>query len=232
MNRIRKVNEIYQVLITPNIKMSPDSSLMIGNWDDSQLRGYSVLEYNLLNDAQCSALKYPDIDWGRIISNHVYIFKRLEQAIQNIINDGNYNVEFISHLMDNETLKNVIFDRVLADGNRFNLQYGASDIISFTIVNPWTEILHKLSKDIELHREHFARNDVRIKSKKIIDEKIIVLLGLTEFGTTYQIMLVPSIIHQWLVWANKNKSKYQLTQSLYAKYLTLQNVIDDSPVLR
>ena len=66
MNRIRKIDNNYQVLITPDIKLSPDSSLLIGNWEDESLRNYYILQFESLNDAQAEAYNYPDIDWYRI----------------------------------------------------------------------------------------------------------------------------------------------------------------------
>ena len=75
MNRIRKVDNMYQVLITPDIKISPDSALLIGNWSDESLRNFYVLQFESLNDAQAEAFKYPDIDWYKIVLNHKYIFE-------------------------------------------------------------------------------------------------------------------------------------------------------------
>ncbi len=46
MNRIRKINGIYQVLLTPNIRISPDSSLILGLFEDSSLRGFSIVDFD------------------------------------------------------------------------------------------------------------------------------------------------------------------------------------------
>ena len=119
MNRIRKQDSKYQVLITPNLQMSPDSSLLIGNWEDESLRNYSVLQFDTLNDALCEAYKSPDIDWYKIVLNHKHIFKRLEDTLQLIIADNNLNVEFRPRLVDPLTLKNIMFDRVIKGGERY-----------------------------------------------------------------------------------------------------------------
>lgn len=227
MNRIRKVDNGYQVLITPDIKVSPDSALLIGNWTDENLRNYYLLHFNSLNDAQCVAYDYPDIDWYRIVLNHKYIFARLKDTIQTILQNNNLNVELQSVLMEPQMLKEVIFERVTRGGERFNLRYGMNDIISFTIVNPWLNNLHTIAKLIENHREHVYRDDLRIRHKKIIDGKIICLYGVTEFGTIYEIRLIPTLLQQWGEWYNKigyKNSKH--ANELYNKYIKQQNEID------
>lgn len=233
MNRIRKFGDIYQVLITPNIQIAPDSSLMIGNWEDEELRNFYILEFPTLNEAQCEAFKHPDINWYRIVLNHEHIYERLKNDLQFIINKHNFNVEFIPNLMNPTKFKNVIFDRVMQHGERFNLRYGANDIISFTIVNPWTNNLHKLSKNIEFHREHLYRNDMRIQSKRIVDNKTICLYGYTEFGTIFEIKLMPTLLYQWFVWSQNNTHHdHTYVEKLYRLYLQKQNLLDKGPILR
>ena len=143
---------------------------------------------------------YPDIDWYRIILNHEYIYQRLYTDITKIIKKFNFKVQFIPKLMDPITFKNTIFDRVLISGDRYNLAQGMNDIISFTIVNPWTSNLHELAQKLLSHREHIYRDDLRIRHKKIRDNKIIYLYGKTEIGTLYEIKLVPTLLYQWAEW--------------------------------
>lgn len=233
MNRIRKVNNIYQVLITPDFKISPDSSVLIGNWDDESFRNFYILQFESLNDAQYEALKYPDIDWYKLTLNHSHIFKRLEYTIKAIIDESGFQTEFRSHLLDPESLKNTFMDRVQNAGERFNLRYSVNDIISFTIVNPWTNNLHYISKILENYRSHLYRDDLRIKNKKIVDGKIICLYGFTEFGTIYEIKLVPTLLDQWASWYKKNGFRNEKNASeLYVKYIKMQDTIDNGPVVR
>lgn len=233
MNRIRKHKGFYQVLITPNIKISPDSSIMIGNWEDSELSGFSIMEFETLGDAQVEAFLYPDIDWYRIVLNHKYIYIRLRDVLSQIISDNNYKVQLYSKLMSPNEFKNAMFDRIIHNNNHFNLRYDFSDIISFTIVNMWSSNLQKLSKTIEQHREHLVRNDLRIKHKKIIDNKIICLLGSTEFGTTYTVKLLPTLLHQWATWHKEiGHIKKQQSADLYKQYLQSQEQIDLGKTLR
>ena len=233
MNRIRKADGKYQVLITPTIQMSPDSSLLIGNWEDESLRNYSVLQFETMNDAMCESYNYPDIDWYKIVLNHKYIFQRLESTLQKIINENKLNVEFRSKLLDPVSLKNMMSDRVIKAGERFNLKTGINDIISFTIINPWSNNLHNIAKLIENYQEHVYRDDLRIRSKKIIDGKIIYLHGVTEFGTIYEIKLIPTLLQQWVDWYNKNgHQNEEVATKLYNDVLKKQEAMDNGPIFR
>lgn len=230
MNRIRRINNGYEVLITPDLKVSPDSSLIIGNWTDENLRGFYLLYFDNLRDAQCKAYDYPDIDWYKIVLNHKYIFIRLKNVLEKIIKENSMNVEFKAVLMDTETFKNTMFDRVAKGGDRFNLRYGFNDIISFTIVNPWSNNLHSLAKYIENYSAWIYRDDLRIRYKKIIDGKIILLYGVTEFGTMYEIRLIPTLLQQWGNWYMRVGYHNQVAaDELYKKYLKQQQEIDLMP---
>jgi len=233
MNRIRKLHEVYQVLITPNIKISPDSSLMLGNWEDEELRNFFILEFQTLRDAQCEALKHPDIDWYRIVINHKHIYQRIKIALEQIIYENNFVVEYHPSLMDPEQFKNTMFDRVMQNGERFNLTYGMNDIMNFTIVNPWTNNLHKLAKNIESHREHLYRDDLRIRSKKIIDGTTVILYGVTELGSVYSIKLVSTLLYQWSEWYKSHgNSNNDYGIKLYSNFLKTQEILDKDIVLR
>jgi hypothetical protein len=233
MNRIREYNGEFQVIVTPDIKISPDSSLLFGNWADENLRNYYILQFTTFNDAMAEALKYPDIDWYKMVLNHKYIFTRLENTLKSIINEYKFNVELKSKLLDPETLKNVMMDRVIKGGDRFNLRYGLNDIISFTIINPWTNNLHNISKIIEKYTNVTYRDDLRIRSKKIIDGKITYLYGYTELGTVYSIKLIPSLLNEGVMWYDKNGFRNEqnfMTQ--YNKLLKQQNALDSGIILQ
>ncbi len=233
MNRIRQYNGIFQVLITPTIQFSPDSSLMLGNWEDEDLRNFHIVDFPTLNEAQCEAFKYPDIDWHRIVLNHTHIYQRLRGLIDKIIADNEFNVEFIPTLMSPEKFKNSVFDRVMNGGERYNLRYGMTDIISFTIVNPWFSNLKALSNKIAFHREHYVRNDMRIKYQNVVDDKMIVLYGSTELGSIFEIRLIPTIIHQWVDWyAKTGFHNQEAADKVYVQLLKQQEALDNGPVLR
>lgn len=203
MNRVRRLGNVFQVLITPSIKVSPDSSLMVGNWEDSELRNFYILEFPTVSDALCEAMNHPDIDWYRLIINHTHIFKRLDNTIKSVMQDQGFSTEYHPQLMTPEMLKSTMFDRVMKNGDRYNLRYGANDIISFTIINPWSSNLHKIARALESHRVHPYRDDLRIRERNITNGNVISLLGYTEFGTVYEIRLVPTLIYQWEEWFRK-----------------------------
>ena len=172
MNRIRKYGDIYQVILTPDMIVSPDSSLLLGGfttfggtWMDQDVHNFKVLNFNTLQDAQCESFNHPDIDWHKITMNHKYIYMRLQQQIQHIIKTSNINVQFLSHLMTADEFKNSMFAKTL---NNTNSRVMIPDIISFTIINPWTENLKRLSNYIQTFREHLYRDDLRIRQKKTI----------------------------------------------------------------
>ena len=233
MNRIRKVGDKYQVLVTPEIKMSPDSSLMVGNWEDESLRNYYILQFESLNDAMCESYNYTDIDWYRMVLNHGHIFNRLSTTIQGILDEHNISVEFRPTLMDPDTFKNTMFERVMKGGERFNLRNGMNDLISFTIVNPWSNNLHNISRILENYRAHLYRDDLRLRHKKIFDGKIVCLYGVTEAGTIYEIRLVPTLLQQWADWYAKNGSKNDAAAAkLYETMLKKQEAVDSGPAIR
>lgn len=225
MNRIREYNGQFQVIITPDIKISPDSSLLIGNWADENLRNYYILEYGTFNDAMAAALEYPDIDWYKMILNHKYIYIRINDILLNIIKNYNFKVDYRPLLLDPATLKNVMFDRVMKGGDRFNLRQNLNDIMQFTIINPWTNNLHTISKVIENYVSDNWTDDLRIRSKKIIDGKIIYLYGYTEYGTVYSIKLIPTLLNQAVEFYNQSGQKNE--KNFINKYnLLLKTQID------
>ena len=233
MNRIRKMGNTYQVLITPDIKMYPDSSLLIGDWTDEKLRNYRVLQFESLNDAQYEAYNYPDIDWYKLILNHQHIFVRLENTIREILNDNQFSVEFKPVLMDPETMKDTMFNRVVKSGERFNLRHNMNDIICFTIVNPWFSTLQNIATVLQTYQAHLHRDDLRLRHKKVIDGKIICLYGVTEFGTTYEIKLIPTLLQQWIDWYKKNGFRNEEgANKYYNQIMSQQNKIDNGPVIR
>ena len=185
-----------------------------------------MLTYASLNDAQAEAYKYADIDWFRLIINHKYIYERLNETIRQILQENNFDVECIGHLMEPDEFKNKMFERVIRNGERFNLRWNFNDIISFTIVTPWSKTLHKISKFLEQYRQYLYTDVLRIKYKKIIDGKIIILQGITEFGTMYEIRLVPSLLYSWAKWMIKTNKDETQGMKVYQDLLKQQIEID------
>ena len=76
MNRIRKYNGGFQVLITPNIKISPDASLMLGNWEGEELNLKATEQVNNKgNSKQKSTNKSSsNKDINKYIATLIFIF--------------------------------------------------------------------------------------------------------------------------------------------------------------
>lgn len=199
MNRIRKFNNKYQVIITPHISISPDSSILLGNWMDINFRDCYVLEYPSLQDALAEALNYPDIDWYRIVMNHKYVFERIKNTLKDI--SSNYPVQFIPKLMSPTGFKNKIFDKVIHFSGTKNRLAGGffNEIITITIVHPYNDVLNEISKSIMTYTDHLWSDSLRIIDK-INKENEIIIIGKTELGTTYTIRLITNMFHQFKMW--------------------------------
>jgi len=231
MNRIRRVGAIYQVLITPSIDStnSPDNSLLVGDWSEANFKNFSILEYPSQSQALCEALNHPNIDWFRLVLNHKHIYTRLLDNIRDILekHDVSDKIQFISKLLTPEELKQSMFE--VAAGNPPSSKYYSNNIniISFTLVNPWTMNLKKFSKILEAQREYYNRNDLRLSGKRIVDGKIILLRGMTEFGTSYEIRLIPSLIYQFIVWDdNTENTSSNYKENAYRSSIKNQDKID------
>lgn len=223
MNRIRKYNNHYQVIITNSNNNLPFSNVILGTTLDQYIHNYKLVTFHSLQDALYLSYNYPDINWHKIILDHKYIYHRLLSQINNIIKASNVNYILIPHLLSPDQLKQSIFNKIMKKNNdRINDKY----IISFTITNPWFINLSNLATVLINHREHLYRNDLRLFHKKIIDNSFIYIYGKTENGTIYTIELIPSLIYDWMV-NNGNLSDNLLLDKSYKKIIDKQKVIDN-----
>jgi len=227
MSRIRIREGKFQVLITPNYIVAPCLTLL----NEDNLRNCHIIEFDNLRDAQEMAMQYPDIDWNTMIYHHQYIYKRLEKIISNVIKDNKFVCELKSYLLDDSSLKSIVFDKVENGGINSNLLYDVNELISFVIVNPWLSNLVSLSNILQNYKNYYYQDELRIKFVKAIDNKVICMYGRTEHGTQYEIKLMPTLIYQWTMWNaksgnNQNSSKY------YKQILKLQDNVDQSIVLK
>lgn len=216
MDRIREIDGVYQVLLTPNVYLP--------HMLDSDLSNYRILEFNNEGDAVNEAVKYPNMEWCKIVHDHQYIYERLYNNIKQILVE--HDVYLTPVLLSGDQLKNMIFDRV--QNKKLNLRHGANSIISFTVVDSWFNKLKKISDVLINSREHLHRDDLRIKQKKVVDGKIIHLYGRTELGTVYEIRLIPALLHRWSSWYEKQGfRKQKQAVSTYKNYLKIQDKLDD-----
>lgn len=223
MNRIRKYNNKYQVIFTPNQKYNAGFEFMLGSWTDEGLMGFDVKEYNTYHEAECLASNYPDINWEQLVYFHKDNYYFLKKEISNVIKNTGLVVDFIPNLLDPNQTKDKMFNRILKGktdtSNTFRLVYDMNDIISFIITNPWTKNL------IEME-QHLLKNSRLNIFKKLQKNGIVHLIGRTDIGTTYEIILTPSIIYNWMKWSNLNPNI-----SIDIKITNLRNILDTQKVI-
>lgn len=237
MNRIRKYNNKYQVLITPYQKYNPGFEFLLGSWTDEGLMGFDVLTYDTYFEAECEAENHPDINWQQLVDFHKDVFFALKARIQDTINYSRLTVDFKAKLMTPDQTKDKMFERVLKGQEMiktneedsyqgFRIIYDMNDIVSFTIVNPWTKNLEEMEK----HLLEYSRLNI---FRKITKNNITHLIGRTDIGTTYEIILVPSILDNWMDWRKIN-NKLSSSQHLSAlnSCVKAQRIIDSTIALR
>jgi hypothetical protein len=235
MNRIRQVGKVYQTLISPHQKYDVGFEYMLGSWTDEGMMGFEVKEYNTYFDAECEATNHPDINWDQLVDYHKDSYTFLKHTIQTVLDNLTFIVRFDSKLLTPEQTKNKMFERVLEGHDRvvkkndtsgFRTVYDMNDIISFVITNPWSKNL----TEIQLHLLRTERLNIFSRIEK---NNIIHLIGRTELGTTYEIILIPDILYNWIKWrnANSNLSEDRHYSSL-RNCIKTQRMIDATPVLR
>lgn len=228
MNRIRKYDKIYQVLITPAIINNTCIEMLLDNWQDEYFRNFYVLNFETLQEAQCEAFKHPDLDWYRLSLTHLDVYNKFYGIIKKILRENNFIAEMEGNLMKPDVIKETMFERILANGRRFTLTYGLNDIVGFHIVNPWSKNLIDIANILQNDRH------LRIFNRIVVD-KVIHLTGKTDIGTTYEIKLWPTIMAQWARWMYDNKNNPGVLGSqkeVYIKSLQLQEQIDNGTIIR
>jgi hypothetical protein len=228
MNRIRKINNHYQVFITPNSYALPSSNIdftltLLDNWYDTEFTDYHIIEFDNLQDAQFEAFKYPNIDWYKIVLFHKNIYDSLIININKIIFNHKLIVEFNSQLLSEEQLKNKIFEKLSTCNHTKSLSTEPNTVFGFSICNPWTSNLEKISKILTQNRE------LNIIGKTI-NKGVIYLIGKTPLGTTYEIILWPTMLYYLTKWKTINNGKYSNMENIYSNKCNniteLQKIID------
>ncbi len=222
MNRIRKYDDKYQVIITPSHRFHTGVELLLGGWTDPSLKNYKILEFPTMNDALVEAYKHPDIDWFKLSLMHKDIFYNLKNKIRSVLDDNNFIVDFYPQLKTPEQIKDIMFDRVMYFGKRFTLTSNLNDICVFHIVNPYYANLDLI------HKALVNTKCLRI-TKKIIHQGVIHLVGETDLGTSYEICLWTSLIFNWAKWASNNPKLSQETkENTLNQVIESQKKVDDN----
>ena len=226
MNRIRIYNNKYQVLITPTLSSSASFETLIDNWQDENLLHFYIKEYEFQSDAMYEALNYPDIDWFKLVTIHREHYNMYKNIVKEIIDKNKMVVEFVHKLIDPLILKHMVFDKVMQ--NDPELKYGLNEIISFKIINPWSKNLNQFAKIFTNYRE------LHIAEQHSSNGKII-LNGKTNIGTTYEIILLPTLINHLEQWIQTNKhdtNMGMILKKIYPQMIKIQEEFDKTQILR
>ena len=226
MNRIRKVENKYQVLHTPYYENDSGYQRMLGGWNDGNLKGYKIYTFDNSNDAMAFAFEMPDIDWTKLVLDHKHNFIKYRDIIKKNINIGKFIVDYDPILMSPEKTKIAIFERVSRLGRRFTLAYSMNDIITYNICNPWSQNLKELARILS--------NDQQLNIISSTETNgAITLVGKTDINTSYQINLWPTLIGQWAKWAESHPElSPKIIADTYKEAVVNQKKVDDSNVLR
>jgi hypothetical protein len=235
-NRIREVAGGYQVLTTPHRKYDVGFEFMLGSWTDEGLLGFKVLEFDNYADAECEALRHPDISWERMYEFHKDQYALFGKIVTNVLDYSEITSNLFPHLMSPSEIKHTMMNRVLkaqrlmsiedyelydeATDTSFRLAYDMNDIITFAIVNPWTSNLKQI--------QNLLFNESRLNLYKThTSNGVIHLVGRTDIGSTYEIILCPSMMYHFMLW---KQDHHHCTAERMAKELKkvvkLQRMID------
>jgi len=221
--------------LSPYRKYDVGFEYLIGSWTDNSIMGFQVKTYPTLSEAECEAVELPDINWDMLVDFHKDSYLFLRDHIDQAINKIDMAVEFKHYLASALQTKNRMFDRVikgqedLAEHNStlgFRTVYNMNDIISFVIINPWMSNLRELA-------DRLIRTDRLNIFNKIEKPGIIQLVGRTDIDTTYEIILVPSIVYNWMGWRDKHPHvAIDMIKANYKNCIRAQKLVDATPVLR
>lgn len=217
MNRIRNINNKYEVLINNNYTTNPSIEVSLGELFNTQLRNYEIKIFDNLQDALNLAYNYPPLNFNKMHSDCVDNFKKLTYLINKILKEQNVNIK--PKLLEPDEIKNMLFDRILQKGRRFTFYYNFNDIISFDIINPY---YHNLIQLINILQQTKELRIIKIE-KTLTHIKVI---GLTDNNITYEIRLWTSILFNFMTWIkNNNKNLLDYMNELQLK-LNEQNLLD------
>lgn len=228
MNRIRRVGDIYEVLVTPNITFDSDMELIAGNWTDPYLKGFYIKDFDNEQDAYYFSATMPDMDWMKLIRMNKDFKPIVHDKVEKILDSHGFTYNIETVLMTPVQLKNTIFDRVKNSGKRFTLASNLNDVLTVIVTNPWYNNLEDMAQ--VLKKVH----DLRIK-KIIRKNKTVTLVGVNHMGTSYEIKLMPTLIRHAIEWKDNNvhnSSSFRTFIGTMNELLKLQKKIDKETLLR
>lgn len=213
MNRIRKVDNKYQVLINENYKTNPSIELSLGSLlANEYLKDYEVKEFQTMREAMNVAYNLPIIDFEKIYSDCIDVFKYLNKEIQLTLKPLDYN--YTPFLLGPKHIKDIVFDRVIEKGRRFSF-YNFNDVIAFDI---------SVNYPIELERiiKYLVNNKNLRLIRRIDNDTNIRLVGLTYNNITYEIRLWINELKSLMYWIYKNDKN---VNDYLEEILNVKNII-------
>lgn len=196
MNRIRKINNHYEVLITPHDQTEAESEYLLSQWLSEDVDNYDIKTFNNYEDAYEESSKYPNINWAFFYLYYVDTFHFLKDNIFDVIrifsifNDSTGRktlaekpVRLQYNLMSDKLIKENFFNRVYNKKRLFRPLYDFSDILSFKIICNNINILNEIKRIIPFNRIFKIIKIIPISNNNVK------LIGCTTIGTTYQIIL-------------------------------------------
>jgi len=220
MNRIRRYDNKFQVLITPHHRFDAGFELMLGNWTDPLLKGYKIINFDTMEKALEKAFQLPDINWDQMVLWHKDIYSKLYRCIKYELNVNNIPANLQPKILNSHQLKNIMFERVMALGDRFKLGYNMNDIISYHIISVYTITLKEINDILKLNQE------LRIIYSNY-ENGIMKLIGQTDLGSHYEILLYTPLIANLMRWIEQNPNVPKQKQIIELnKVLKRQDSID------
>jgi hypothetical protein len=186
MNRLRKLNNKYEVLITPHLLYQTGLELMLGNWIDKNFDGFKVEKYNDINSATERLCNYPELNFDQLVLYHKEIYNKLYELLVFELENIDEKIVLEHVLKNSKTLRDIFFERVKILGNDFRLLHHMTDIISFNIYVEKEYLVKILTENFIVNQ---ALRIIYIKKNKFDDKKYVKFVGQTDIGTTYQIIV-------------------------------------------
>lgn len=186
MNRFRKFNNNYEILNFPHLTYHSGLEFVLGNWLDKNFGGFSVETFFDKETAVENMHKHPDFNFDQIVLFHKEIYNKLYEIIIKKLKKNSVKISFLPMLKNSRTLMNDFYDRIKILKDKFRLIYHMTDIISFNIIVEEEQIANHIARHFIVDQE---LKILYVKKNQLDDTRYIKLVGKTDIGTAYQIII-------------------------------------------
>ncbi len=228
MNRIRRSNNNFQVLCIPHQKFNVGFEFILGAWNTTAPENIQIKIFDNYADAENEAENGPDINWEQLVDFHKDSFNDIKHKLYLTQRQINMSTNFKATLLSPEKLKNAMFERTFnkSFGKIFGSLSETNCTFFFRVTNPWYENVIAIAKYI------INIPELRIFQHKS-EHKIVSLIGRTDIGTIYEILIMPDLLSHLMDWLLLHKISDVTTIEKYInKMLPIQHVIDNSFILK